>query len=203
VVAAVSEPEVLPTSWNAFQKAYKGKGYSPAEMGQMWREHKARYLTTSSNSSSMRSTASPAAMVQTVALGAAMPAPAGDHSSIPTTWNAFQKANKGKGYSPTLVGQMWREHKARFLATSSSTNVITSSSYDVSMRLTTNSGPQAMVQTVAVSAAVSATVSTGAAGPGSAIPTTWNAFQKANKGRGFSPAEMGQRWREHTMRYML
>jgi hypothetical protein len=34
---------------------------------------------------------------------------------IPTTWNAFQKANKGKGYSPAVMGQMWREHKARVL----------------------------------------------------------------------------------------
>lgn len=73
VAAAEVELDVIPTSWSAFQKANKGKGYSPSQMGQLWREHKARHLTTTTNSRSMRSTANPSALVQTVALGAAMP----------------------------------------------------------------------------------------------------------------------------------
>jgi hypothetical protein len=101
--ATEAELEVIPTSWNAFQKANKGKGYSPSKMGQLWREHKARYLAnTTSSSSNMRSTASPGPMVQTVAIGAAVPA-AADHSNIPTTWNAFQKVNSSYDVSMRLT----------------------------------------------------------------------------------------------------
>ena len=30
----------------------------------------------------------------------------------PKTWNEFQKANKGRGYPPAMMGQKWREYKA-------------------------------------------------------------------------------------------
>lgn len=31
---------------------------------------------------------------------------------LPTTWNEFQKANKGTGWSRAMTGQKWHEHKA-------------------------------------------------------------------------------------------
>jgi hypothetical protein len=118
IIAAAAAPAtagVVPTTWNAFQKANKGCGYSPAVMSRLWQQHKANNLAATSSNLAPSPVAGSNTLVIAAGAAAAAAEAADQPDCIPTTWNAFRSFNKGKGYSMKQTGAMWRLHKAMHL----------------------------------------------------------------------------------------
>jgi hypothetical protein len=104
-------------SWSAEKVAYIGLGAAVAAGKVRWEGLRVKPSLCGLLSSTVYvAAAAPAAAASAAASAAATTSKPSDMTPlIPTTWNAFQKANKGKGYSPAVMGQMWREYKARLL----------------------------------------------------------------------------------------
>jgi hypothetical protein len=91
------EPKIW-NFWNDFQAANKGKGWSPEKVGREYYKQK-KLLTSPSTPALTNPLTLPSAKKPT--------------KKPKNPWNAFQAANKGKGWSPEKVGREYKKAQAQ------------------------------------------------------------------------------------------
>jgi len=113
-----TEAAALPVTrkanaFNEFQKAWKGHGYSSAQLAALYREHKAAAIAPAhaTATSANRRPAARAAAVTPRRLDLGDGAPEGATASPPKTWRDLQRSMGGKGFTRKQMSLMWSAHK--------------------------------------------------------------------------------------------
>jgi len=99
-------------SYNAFRTSLRGRGFSRAEVSQLWREQKAAHFgTTAPTATTGDAHAARAARPARTAMTPRRLDLAADVAPPRSGWNALQRLAGGKGFTKEQMSLMWSAHK--------------------------------------------------------------------------------------------